>query len=363
MAFIKPLPSWVLVNRFPAFYDSDSLTATEQTARVYAKVQELVDSYNKYVEQINSELMELDSETDKELNCVIKSIMNLTSDYIATVDLKLAHMDRKLDENYLAFTDHVLQTISDMIVQLKESGELDQAILLAVGDLETQFTNISAEWDSMKTAITASMTSLRADYENTKTAMQTEYSQYKGDMLLDFEYYSNQLKTQEQAFFDQMSADYGAPLSALVADASESGKLLYEYETAIQRTEAPGISWSTVLDYRTILIEFNNGVYVQCYVHEDTDGERYIAGVGTTWNETCRYDITDGASTDWYTVNSPFIFTARFRLSTVGTIITANWGGVGFTINIDGNGEVKANIFDRAIKRVYGLEKSYFGVG
>ena len=35
---ILKLPKWILTNKFPAFHDTESLTAIEQTARVYGKI-------------------------------------------------------------------------------------------------------------------------------------------------------------------------------------------------------------------------------------------------------------------------------------------------------------------------------------
>ena len=185
---IKPLPSWVLVNRFPAFYESESLTSVEQTSRVYAKMNELIESYNKYVEQVNAELVELETKHDADYSCTVNTIIKLTSDYMGMVDLKLTRMDRKLAENYKAFTDNVLETIQQMIDEMKANGELDAALLDAVDDLNTkfneirteydavyrEFTNIQTEWDEMKTGVTAQMDEIKSDYEETKAAMQED---------------------------------------------------------------------------------------------------------------------------------------------------------------------------------------------
>lgn len=43
---IKHMPNWCVTDKQPAFYDTESATAIEQTARVYGKMEELIDSYN-----------------------------------------------------------------------------------------------------------------------------------------------------------------------------------------------------------------------------------------------------------------------------------------------------------------------------
>lgn len=61
---IKSLPNWVLTGTYPAFYDSESLTAIQQTARLWAKVQELITTYNEFVNTINEKIEEQDDKID-----------------------------------------------------------------------------------------------------------------------------------------------------------------------------------------------------------------------------------------------------------------------------------------------------------
>lgn len=197
MSIIKPLPSWAIINRFPAFYEGESLTSIEQVARVYAKMQELIESYNKYIEQVNAELMELETSTDKDLNCAIKTLINLTDSYISVVDLKLVRMDRTLAENYRAFTDNVLETISNMVQELKENGELDQAVLDAVDGMNTKFANAQAQLESYKTE-------LDAKYDNTLSDLNEQFTQTRESIQTLHEMRMDQLKRQ----FAKLETDY-----------------------------------------------------------------------------------------------------------------------------------------------------------
>ena len=52
MANINFLPPWVETNEQPAFYDKESGTVLQQTARMYAKVNQLVRSVNEQNETI-----------------------------------------------------------------------------------------------------------------------------------------------------------------------------------------------------------------------------------------------------------------------------------------------------------------------
>lgn len=46
------LPQWVLTNKYPSIYDSESKTVTEQTARVYGAMNEMIDGFNQQNETI-----------------------------------------------------------------------------------------------------------------------------------------------------------------------------------------------------------------------------------------------------------------------------------------------------------------------
>lgn len=61
---IKKLPDWVLTGTYPAFYDHESLTVIQQTARLWAKVQELIEAYNEYVNTIDTKIAEQDGKID-----------------------------------------------------------------------------------------------------------------------------------------------------------------------------------------------------------------------------------------------------------------------------------------------------------
>ena len=190
MSIIKPLPSWAIINRFPGFYEGESLTAIEQTARVYVKMNELIDGYNKYIEQVNAELMELETQTDKDLNCAVKTIINLTDSYINMVDLKLSNLDRKLADNYSDFTANVVRTITGMVEQMRESGELDASLLDAVANLNDRFTSIQEQWESKLAELNATFQNqvklLNEGYSEVQSSLDEDYKQTKSDLAEDY---------------------------------------------------------------------------------------------------------------------------------------------------------------------------------
>lgn len=50
---MNTLPKWVLANPIPAIHDFESLTVIDQTARIYGAMNQLIDEWNKMIEQLS----------------------------------------------------------------------------------------------------------------------------------------------------------------------------------------------------------------------------------------------------------------------------------------------------------------------
>lgn len=90
---IKRLPNWVLTENNPAFYDTESKTAVEQTAKVYRKMQEVVDVVNEFIDEVNSQLDLSETEAYKQLECFKTNVETIMNDYIKCLDTKIATLD------------------------------------------------------------------------------------------------------------------------------------------------------------------------------------------------------------------------------------------------------------------------------
>ena len=90
---IKPLPKWVLTENYPAFYDTETVTAIEMVAKVYGSMQELIDDYNKFVDDINKAILDFESEVNGDINDFKEYIEGIINDFIATVNGKIAEQD------------------------------------------------------------------------------------------------------------------------------------------------------------------------------------------------------------------------------------------------------------------------------
>ena len=104
------LPPWALTNPFPAVFDIDSATVTEQTAKMYGAMNELIKEYNAFADAANKKLQEF-TETEtaarKEFELAITKVMN---DFRCCID------------QYLKL--NLSETARTMLEEMIENGEI-----------------------------------------------------------------------------------------------------------------------------------------------------------------------------------------------------------------------------------------------
>lgn len=147
------IPKWCIRNVLPAFYDFESLTAIEQTGALYHTIRSLIDDYNSYVIEINKMFEDfIDGVTPQEE--FENNITKIVHDYIKMMDTKIQHQDRLIDESIDYIKNNMLESITNIINEMKENGELTEGIL-------ESFNNVSERVTSLETKVT--------NLENTKS--------------------------------------------------------------------------------------------------------------------------------------------------------------------------------------------------
>ena len=152
--FIDVLPPWVETGLQPAFYDKESGTVLQQTARMYAKVNEIIKSNNK-------------------LTSDFTTLYNYVHDYFDNLDVQ-TEIDNKLDE---MATDGTLAEIINQEI----FGELNQAIEEIQSDVTSigaatstnaaAITTLSNSVDSRVATLTAKDTELEGDISDVQTSV------------------------------------------------------------------------------------------------------------------------------------------------------------------------------------------------
>ena len=99
----RPLPHWVLTDAFPAFYDTESATAIEQTARLYKTMQELIKNYNAFVDEVNKEIADFECSTHKDMGAFKKKLTNMFYQFRRYIEDILQKQDMSIAEALASF--------------------------------------------------------------------------------------------------------------------------------------------------------------------------------------------------------------------------------------------------------------------
>lgn len=122
--FIELLPPWVETGLQPAFYDKESGTVLQQVARMYAKVNELIASYNKFTEDITDQQTNFEDTINETVNEYIEKfteLHNYVHDYFDNLDVQ-EEINNKLDAMVEAGT---LQEIITAYIQSNVAWTFD----------------------------------------------------------------------------------------------------------------------------------------------------------------------------------------------------------------------------------------------
>ena len=132
---LKHLPHWVLTDPQPAFYDCESATAVQQTAKIYAKIQELITLYNDFVRDVNRYITEFEEGIIKDFNCFQNCIIKTMNDYIESIDTKIDLQDSKIEEsinnqniliqnavNYMK--ENLVSTVNELFNEAVQNGDI-----------------------------------------------------------------------------------------------------------------------------------------------------------------------------------------------------------------------------------------------
>lgn len=125
---IKPLPHWVLTNRYPAINDSESATAIEMVARVYGKTEELIADYNEFVDRVNQTIIDYQNEMNENFDEFRNQIIETMNDYIDCIDMKIDNQDRKIEEAIQYMKDNIVATVTQLFEEAIQEGTIQASL-------------------------------------------------------------------------------------------------------------------------------------------------------------------------------------------------------------------------------------------
>ena len=123
------LPHWVLTDPQPAFYDCESATAVQQTAKIYAKIQELITEYNNFVRDVNEYITEFENGIIKDFNCFQNCVIKTMNDYIESIDMKIELQDKNIEEAIKYMKDNLVSIVTTLFNQAIQNGDITATLL------------------------------------------------------------------------------------------------------------------------------------------------------------------------------------------------------------------------------------------
>lgn len=114
---MKQLPLWVLNEKFPSFYDMESKTVIEQTARVYGAMRSLIEEYNKMISDLNGNLDDFEKLSGTQYETFAMGLRQEFQDFIDIVNLQIEKLEQYMTNN-----------LEDAINDLFQSGVLSVGV-------------------------------------------------------------------------------------------------------------------------------------------------------------------------------------------------------------------------------------------
>lgn len=123
------LPHWVLTDNHPAFFDTDSGSAIEQTARVYGAMQALIKEYNSFVDNVNKAVVEIGATSKEEIECLKKCVAEMFSTHRQAIEIEIANQNLRIAQAEKYMKDNIGETAENLLTEQLSSGALTISLI------------------------------------------------------------------------------------------------------------------------------------------------------------------------------------------------------------------------------------------
>lgn len=135
---MRLLPLWVATAKLPAFYDVESTTAIQQTAKLYGAMQEMITELNKYMEEVSATLTENEEEQKQIMKCFQQKIVEIVENFIKCVDTKIDKQNLKIEEQSTKLREEIYELIGEGNITVTTVYDEDtESLILALKEEDT----------------------------------------------------------------------------------------------------------------------------------------------------------------------------------------------------------------------------------
>jgi len=148
---IKPLTHWSLNRTLATIDDTESLSVLELVGKVSTKMNELINDYNKFVDEINKLVEEYKTGITTSQECFEKRMTKTIHDYLDYLDTKVKTQDKVVADAVEFMKTNLSESITTLINEMHDSGELDEAVLNAIDGIGSRVTSLETSMSTQQT--------------------------------------------------------------------------------------------------------------------------------------------------------------------------------------------------------------------
>ena len=150
---IELLPIWCITDKYPAFYDTESATAIEQTAKLYGAMRILQEEYNNMATNVNTTITAFITDVNADQKELEERLTKIIHDYLDYMNMRMDAQDKEIRDAVAYMKENISQSITQIIAEMKEMGELDESILNAIDGIGNRVATLEENTTNMNTRI------------------------------------------------------------------------------------------------------------------------------------------------------------------------------------------------------------------
>lgn len=235
------LPKWALPNNYPAFYDTESATAIEMTAKLYGAMSSFADEYNKFADDINKAIDEFVAKGAEDYLVFQMKMEQLYSDFVKVVELKYQSQDVYLQSAVAQIIAELPDKLAETLDNMYTSGEFDNIVYNSIANLKADFDRIVANNNTFQSNINKSFSNLVTDVESFKQSTAADFNELSAALNAKFD----ELVLDAQSA-DMQKAIYDKNNSGVVDDAEKLGGQLPAYYAKQQDLDTTNANMETL---------------------------------------------------------------------------------------------------------------------
>ena len=128
MIRIKPLPNIALTDLQPAFYDVESVTAVQMVSKFYTYLQNIVDDYNSFANEVNQEIEKFENDTNANYEEFQNCIKQMILDYIESIDTKINNQDLVIKDAVDYMKNNIIETTTSIVNDAIDDGDINVTV-------------------------------------------------------------------------------------------------------------------------------------------------------------------------------------------------------------------------------------------